>query len=425
MMPRIAQAALFFVAPFAPAAFAQAVPAATGPAIYNGFPLPSVSGALTSSISASQRFQLGYQGTNQSAGAVALSGNLGYLSNSTRYPFSAVYGASYLANFTGQSSEVVQSLSLSQEFAIGRFSGIIADSVRYLPEAPSSGLSGVPGIGDANLAPGSVGGEIVPGPLTTQIAQVSNSVSVSVSRALTGRTSAIASASQHILRFLGATNATQADSNLYSVSGGLNHEIDARTSYGANYSYSHSSFGEDSASISSQRIAGQFSRKVSRRLSFSASAGPQRTSSSNSALIPTRTRLSAAAEVSFAGREVEGVVSYSQGSGTSTGLVGGTQSDSLSAGLSRSFHEVVNLSAHLGYNKSASLIPGSYNTESVVGGFQANRAIFRHASIFASYTAQHQIGNGAGLPSFALRGLVQNIGYGITYSPEAIHFGHH
>src|SRR5690348_10699680 len=71
-------------------AFAQALPAAEASPISTGFSLPTRSGDLTYGVSASESLTWGYYSSQGAASYSNISGDLGYISGSTRDPFSAV-----------------------------------------------------------------------------------------------------------------------------------------------------------------------------------------------------------------------------------------------------------------------------------------------------------------------------------------------
>ncbi len=92
---------------------AQAPVVATPPTF--GFSLPSVEGTMTYSLSASEAFLTGYEGSGADT-TTSLSGSVGYLSSSPNKPFSLVYSGGYLfstvsgypPNTTFQRSRILQ-----------------------------------------------------------------------------------------------------------------------------------------------------------------------------------------------------------------------------------------------------------------------------------------------------------------------------
>ncbi len=422
---------VFILASLSPAiagwAAAQAVAAAAAPAQapYTGFELPSVPGSLTYSVSASEIFTFGYNASNINVASTSFSGNLGYLSSNARHPFSVVYSGGYAVPTSGQPNQVFQSLALSQVLTYGKSTFIISDAVSYLPEAATSGLSGIPGLGDANLPPISITSYANQDIFSNYSRRVDNTVSATAQRQLTGSTSIFASGSQSVIRLLDAPGVQSTDVNAYSATGGVQRRLNARNTLGVNYSYSEFSYTGFGLSSVSQSVNGSFSRQLSRNASFSISAGPQRTSTNNPALIPTRTRLSAGASLQYTGRQTIETFTYSRSTGTGSGLISGSETDSVRFAVSRQFARSMNVSGQVGYLKSESLIPGALDTSGVVAGIQANRSLTEHLSAFASYTLERQVAQGNSISSLALNGVIQTLGFGITYAPAALHFNRH
>lgn len=419
----IRAAKLLLLLPLAPFAAGQAIPAAKGPAFYTGFRLPDVSGTLRYSLSVSERIHLGASNAGYSGDTTNFSGNVAYLSSSTVHPFSMVYSAGYLLNNSGSSypSEVIQSLSLSQVLSLRQFHFVISDSVSYLPETPSGGLSGIPGLGDLNVPPVTESGQDI---LTDYAQRVSNRVAASVSHPITGRTSISASGSQMIIRYIDVPAGSAIDSDDYTGNLTLHHQFDARTTAGLSYAYSYFTYDVVDYDITTQSVMFQFSRSLSRRASFNASIGPQHIVSSDSTLVPARTNVGGSASFSYITRVLDSTISFNQGTSAGSGLVAGSENTSVHGSVSRQFGHAWHTAASVGFLKTDSLQTGAYASKSFIFGVQANRSLTRSLSAFASYSAQHQLNSGSNIPTLALNGLNQYLSFGVTFSPEAFHLGH-
>ena len=130
------------------AAQAQVAPATTGPA---GFP---VSGTLRYDLRYTQTAQFygGPQGDSQSS---IVSGDLAYANSSHKRPFALMYSGGDMWNITGGSGEtgVFQHLSASQGIVGRKWTLNFSDNVGYMPQAPTTGFSGIPGVGDLPSQP--------------------------------------------------------------------------------------------------------------------------------------------------------------------------------------------------------------------------------------------------------------------------------
>jgi opacity protein-like surface antigen len=159
MKPSFAVMAILLLAASA-ASRAQVVPAAIVPAStgeWSGLP---VSGALHYDVRYSQTAQFG--GSQDGQQMSYISGDASYANTGKRLPFSMQYGGGYGWVWAGPPSagNVYQHLSLSQGI-VGRTWNLIGQRrcTSYSFETPTTGFSGVPGIGEpiggsghANLA---------------------------------------------------------------------------------------------------------------------------------------------------------------------------------------------------------------------------------------------------------------------------------
>jgi hypothetical protein len=107
-------------------------------------------------------------------------------------------------------------------------------------------------------------------------------------------------------------------------------------------------------------------------------------------------------------------------------VIGGTLSDSVSGGVGRLFDRVWNCSATAGFSRASNLPSagvGSVVFYTATGGGQVSRAVARNLSIYASYTLEHQSVSGSAATVDVFSGLSQIAGFGLTYSPAAMHLG--
>ena len=399
-----------------------------------GFTLPATLGTLTYSLSGSESFVTGY-GNGDVDYTTALSGNLAYLSNSTEHPFSLVYSGGYLYSdvtggsaaqgvYPGQaSSTTFQSLAFSQEFQTKRWVFLIADAVSYLPQSPTTGLSGIAGVGDLGIDPVQNGLEPDQSILTDYGSRVSNGLNGSASWQTTSRVSLEASGAWQTLRFLDGQGI---DSNSYSGTFGPSYRYDERNTFAASGYYSRSTFSSYNQVIESDGVTFQYNHVWSRRFSTSVGAGPQFTHGSGTIPFPNQTSVSAQVSANYTGERTTGNLSYSRGSNAGSGVLLGALSDTVSAGLSRPLSRNWIVAANLGYSRSSSLaaFPGfAADTQSIFGGIQGSRRISRSLSGYLSYTAIDQSVSNSAATVNAFSGLNHVISAGITFSPAAIHHG--
>jgi hypothetical protein len=432
---RITLVLVLLLTPIGRAALGQALPAAEASPVSTGFALPTSLGSLQYAVSASQSLTWGYYGNQGAASSTNLTGDVAYLSNSKQHPFSMVFSGGHSFSESGQAGYSFLNLGFSQVANLGRWNFILSDNVSYLPGTPVAGLSGVPGVGDLGVNPVQIGGDTGQGVLTNFSNRVNNVVAGSVQRQITGKTSLNASGSYATMRFLDSTNGPASssgaglDSDAASGGGGISHQIDARNTYGGNYAYSNftysgNNFGITTPNFVSQTASAMFSHQFTRKLSFSASAGPQWTTIGSSS---SGTSISAYADVSvsYAAKSYGTSLVFTRGTNSGYGALAVSISDGVVFGASRRFGVVWNCSFNSAYAHTSTLAVASvtpYSVNTAIEGIQVSRAIVRNLSGYASYAFEDQSNAGTNAIN-VFSGISQVVGFGLTYSPSALHLG--
>ena len=405
----------------------QDVPAASATVPYTGFALPDVSGTVRYSINASERYLVGYNvaydGTGGGNGTSAsVSGTAAYLSSSPTDPFSAVYTGSFSQGGVDGPNGLSSTLSLSQIAEIDRWRFVGADTVSYSPGNPITGLSGIPGLGDANVPslPGSSTGLDIQ---TVNVPILSNQVSGTASYAFSPSTSFSGTAFQNITRYINSPGGSTTDENSLSFSSNLGYQIDPFTSVGLAYSHMSFVYLFNNFKTTSQTVSVNGRRQLTPYLTVTGSIGPQFLSSSNPAIQPSSTSYSANGSISYTNNILNATLSAGRGSSAGSGLVAGTESTSISGRADRQISDYAHVTGSFSYTSFSGLQTSSEVTHSFVATGQANRSIISHVSAFISYTFQRQLNQGPGISSLALNGDTQTFALGVTYSPDAIHIG--
>lgn len=412
-----------------PSLLGQALPAAEAAPISTGFALPRTAGTLNYGVSGSESFSWGFYGNQGAASGTNLSGDVAFLSISKLYPFSMVFSGGHSWSNSGQPSFSFLNLAMSQVANLKRWNFVITDGVSYLPGTPTSGLSGVAGVGDLGISPVQVGADTGQGVLTNYSDRVANTVSGTVQRALTGQTSLNATGSYDIMRFVG-TGSEGLDGDFTTGEGGMSHQLTARTSLSGNYAYSSYTYSGGNAGVAepgfaSQTASVQVTHRLTRRLSMSVSAGPQ-WSSVDSPGGSLGLNAYASASLLYSGQFSHAVFSYVRSTNSGFGAVGGALSQSGGVSAGRTFARVWNCALNASYSVSSS-VPSATVTfdsfETIVAGAQVSRAIMRSLSAYASYTLEHQASPTSTATVDAFSGRQQVVGFGLTYSPSSIHVG--
>jgi hypothetical protein len=420
-------------------AYGQAEPAgvssvtpATSAGTDTTFNLPGADGTLHYALGASEVVQYySRQGTVTPRGGVT--GDVSYSSTSETLPFSMLLAAGIL--FPESSSANLNTyldLNVSQSLVAKRWVLGISDSLSYLPQSATGGLSGIPGVGDiGTIGPtGNTGGI-----LTNTGGRIGNSVTGSVERLFTGRTSISGSGFYSLLHFVNASEGF--DTTQVGGQVALNHRLDARDTVSANAVYSVYNYGKtlNGISFTSRGINGVYSRVVSRSVSAHVSIGPQWISSSDSALIPNRLDVAANAGLTYEYKRTSMGLDYSRGVSGGSGVQLGGLRDSVAVTADHAITPEWLLSANADYTHTSGLanpqvaqssnltIPLGGNFSTFYGGVQLTHRFRRTLSGYASYTVQHQTSDLNYTGTTAFSGTSHIFGFGITYTPRATRLG--
>lgn len=424
--------------------FAQAAPTAVpvqtqSPAGTTTPRLSWVDGTVHYALSGSEIVQFGYYGNGNVTSATALSGVVGYTSLSQIHPTALLFSGGVVIGQGGQGTSTFQNVAVSQSLIGKLWSLNVSDSFSFLPQSPVTGVSGVPGINNPGGIPidgpsqGPAGGV-----LTYSGNRLSNTLSGTVERRLTGRTSVSGSGAWSILHFLDKNAGL--DTSMTTGQVGINHQIDRRSSVSLSAVYS--TF--DTTNLSSFYLPGlpystityqtkgvnlSYSRRWTRLLSTDVSAGPMWIDSSAAPLIPNQLNFYMNAGVNYSRRLSNYSLRYMHGVNGGSGVQPGALSDSVSANASRTFNARWAGSASFVYTRTSGLltvtaansIHSITNTE--YGTLQLTHGFSRTISGYASYTAQNQSFNQGVLVPNAFNGISHIFGIGVSWTPRATRLG--
>jgi hypothetical protein len=412
------------------AAGAEVVPSINGPEL-------PLSGTLRYDLRYAQiaQFYGGSQGNSQTS---SLSGDLSYANSNPAFPFGLTYSGGDLWNISGSGGEsgVFQHMLASQGIVRRKWSLQFSDDVDYIPQAPTTGFSGIPGVGDLPSQTTQPGQSV----LTLNTRSVTNTTIANLSRSIGRATSLSGGGSYAVLRF---PDNNGLEDNQWQANGQISRRLSASDSFFGQYVYSRSTYPGYTIAMDSQSTMFGYTRTWGRRLQTSISMGPEWEKTSGievdllGIMIPlppsTSSGLSVNASASYATRSTTATLGYFQGTSTGAGVLNsfGTRNKNLSGGISRTFGRNLTIGATGAYMRSqaliseASLAAGSVEpgtaTDAEYGGVTATRKWGRYLSFYANYTATEQ-SSGSTLPTNAISQLSQVIGFGAAYSPRAMHF---
>jgi hypothetical protein len=418
--------------------YGQAIPTAVVSNTSPRWGLPALDGSVHYALSASQLVELGYYASADTAQSTSLSGNVSYANLSQNLPFSMLFSGGVLFGNSGQGTTTFQNIAVSQGLVRGKWVLNVSDVFSYLPQSPTTGLSGIPGVGDLGTQPVEIPGQGSSGGILTYGGyRIYNALSGSIERRLTGRTSLSGTGGWSVLKFLDNNGS---DTSQISGSVSADHRLDARDTISAGASYSAYSINGDvnPLNVADFRTRGLnvgYSRLLSRSLGFSASGGPQWVDSSNSALVPSRVNLAANVALGYSRKLIGVNVNYTRGVNGGGGVQPGGLSDSISGSVSRSLNRTWMASAQATYTRTSGLLTVPLAAEQTTGtsvdgvtktfygGGQLSRALGRYWSGWISYVAQNQSTTSSIVSQNTFSGFSQTFAVGITFAPKATRLG--
>lgn len=398
--------------------------------------IPNVDGSFQYALNASELIQTGYQGGGGTATSTSLSGDVAYYSKNTARPFSLLYGGGVLlTNRTGQSTAPFQTLSLSQGLITGRWVFGLSDSVSYLPQAPTTGLSGVAGTGDLGSTPINTGLEPAQNVLTsTNVTRVSNSLNGQIERRLTGSTSITGTGSYGLVRYL---NGNGLDNTQVNGIVSVNHRLDGRNSVFVNAGYGVFSY-PGGGTFQTKNLNFGYERLVSRKLTLDVSGGPFWVNSSSELGIPPRMSIGVDVGVTYVHRLANATAHYTRGVNGGSGVQPGAISDTVFGILQRSFGRdwSGSVNASVSHNQGLTQNAGQAlatvgtqnllligNSTSTFAGVQVTRRFGQSFSGYATYTALQQSTSAVVGNPYILSGLANTFSVGVSFSPRSAHLG--
>jgi hypothetical protein len=449
MRIRIVISALFilslsFVSTMSSVVYGQAVPAGVATVDTSLNPL-APDGVFHYALSASEIVQFGYYGSGEVTSSTALSGDVAYRSKSLAHPFGLVGAVGVLLpNRSGQGVTTYENVSASQGYLTRKWVFNVEDTFTFLPESPTTGLSGVAGVGDVGVISTPEPGQgPTGGILTVSGDRFGNTLDGSVERKITPATSISGSGSWSTFRFLDS----QAGGLDYTEISGVvavNHEINQRSTASVDavytvFDYSGSHAGVTEPNFQTRGINVSYQRLLSRTLTVSGSIGPLWLSSSNSALIPSSLDVAGSGSLIYSRRFTRASVFYSRHVNGGSGVLPGALSDVAGFEAARTFGRDWVVSIPVAYTHSSGLTDlAALNTlegnsasttpvhevyETVYGGVQVRRRFSTNLSGYLSYTVQNQSTNYSLGAQNALSGTSQTFGIGITFAPRSTGLG--
>ncbi len=323
---------------------------------------------------------------------------------------SYIGGGTFSSNST-VGNGVVQSLDFSEKLSFRRWVLTFFDQLNYLPQS-SFGFNGLGAVG----LPGSggLGSVFTPGQslLTGQGQNLSNSFNTEVDALLTSRSS---------LTFVGGYSSLHYfDSDLLDYGAvnfraGYNYQLDRKNTIGLSYTFSQFNYSNFDQSITTHTAQVSYGRRVTGRLAFQISAGPQVASfqtpistspgssggggTGNTSGGPTtKIYWTLNANVQYALRRTALALAYNHGVGGGSGALAGSLTDTVNGSVTRQMSRTFSSGVMGGYSRNSGLAigmttPASQTYDYWYGGANLSYPIGRSLGLTLAYQLQYQTSN--------------------------------
>jgi hypothetical protein len=386
-------------------AFAQVAPSANG-----GATVASSPRGIQYAFRYSHNATFGRQYQNEQVSA--LSGSVAYANRDLEKPFIMDYAGGY--NFTlsgpGYSQGQFHHMYLSQGVNLRRWHFRVADNASYLPQSPTTGFSGIPGIGEVIGLPNPIS-STNQSILTISTHVLNNNAIGEMEHVLNYATTAGFGGSSDYLYF---PDGNGIDSRSISANANLDRRINPRMSLFGRYIYSVYDFTGTGISMNTHTALVGFRRRITRNLTANISSGPQWIDSTVTTVIPTNLTYAVNASGNYAVRNTNFSGSYVHGTNSGGGyLVGGTV-DNGQGDFLHQFGPNFALGLTGGYLRTA-----AFNNNGVTnggfGGTQGTWWLGRNMIVFANYTATSQTSTSV-LPGNALNLTIHRLSFGFGLS---------
>jgi hypothetical protein len=389
------------------AGHAQVAPEATGPAVTRG--------------SDKLQYALRYSETGQFSTVYSswqtstVSGSVGYANINEHRPFVLDYAGGYTWTLTGPDygSGQFHRLFLSQGLASRQWKLLLSNDFSYLPQSPTTGFSGIPGIGEPIGGTGPAPPSSSQSILTLNTHALYNNTAGELAYDPSPATSLSFGGGWGLLRF---PDNDGLDTNTLSADAQFIRHLNGRNALSANYKFSQFTYPGYTVTFETNTALFGVDHRWTRNITTGVAAGPDWITSSNPAAVPSSTGVAANASISYRLRFTSANATYVRGVSGGAGYLIGGEVDALTGGLTREFGPNLSLGLSGGFDRTSGLISNG-TTDSTFGGAQATWRLGRNIIVFGNYTGTNQSTTST-LPGNVLNQLLQVVGFGVGYSPR-------
>ena len=306
---------------------------------------------------------------------------------------------------------VVQELNFKDKYSFRRSTLSVFDQLSYLPES-SFGFAGTAGAGLPGVGTGGgVGSGFTPGQsiLTPEGQNLANTSAVELDTRLTSRTSLTFVGGYSLLHYFDNNLLNYGDASFQT---GYNYQISRKNTVAVSYNFSAFRYSNVDQSLNLNTIQGSYARRVTGKLAFQISAGPQFASSTFPITSSTSSTATGTASTSqlywtlntalqYQLRRAAISASYNHGVSGGSGVLAGAETDIATGSINDRVARTFNVGFTAGYSRNKGIAVSSDSSEAQsysywFAGVNVAHTIGRSLDIFANYQLQYQNGNTTG-----------------------------
>ncbi len=348
--------------------------------------------------------------------SVSLSGgvDLHQRSGNSDLTFSYLGGGAF-SNEPNVGNGVVQGLNFAERLTYRRWVLSFFDQLSYLPQS-SFGFNGLGAVPLPGTGSSGIGSPFTPGQslLTGQGQNLGNSFDTEVDALLTARSSLTFVGGYSLLHYF---DSDLLDYGTVTFRAGYNYQMDRKNTIGLAYTFSQYNYSNFDQSITTHTAEVSYGRRVTGRLAFQISAGPQvsffdvpiTTSAGSSGSggtggIPTGpttlVNWTVNANLQYALQRTAFGLTYNHGVGGGSGALAGAVTDQVNGSVTRRMSRTFSSGLTGGYSRNSGLAittstPSNQTFDYWYGGGNLSYPIGRTLALTVSYQLQYQTSNAA------------------------------
>jgi hypothetical protein len=347
-------------------------------------------------------------------------------------------GGMFSTGNSDASNGVIQELNFKDKYSFRRSTLSVFDQVSYLPES-SFGFAGTAGASLPGVGTGTGSGSgFTPGQsiLTPEGQNLSNAFDVELDTKLTSRTSLTFVGGYSLLHYFDDNLLNYGDA---SFQVGYNYLVSRKDTVALSYNFSAFRYSNVDQSLNLNTIQGSYARRITGRLAFQISAGPQFVSSRLPITSSTSSTVSPEASSSqlywtlntslrYQLKRAQISATYNHGVSGGSGVLAGAETDVATGTYSQRVSRTFSVDVNAGYSRNRG-IPGSAGSEAQsysywFGGVNVTHPFGRSLDVFMNYQFQYQDVSTSGCTGSAcfMNIMRQQIAFGLNLHKQPIAF---